>query len=128
MANGFQPTLIEKLSKKIKKGIDSNKKKNNNQTDIRTVCLPNFGIISQKIANAMRPYDVRIVFSTKRKLGYNLHHYIKTKNDKFSNSGVYKIKCKQCPTLYVGQTGRSFQTRFKEHINASETTHPINLQ
>jgi hypothetical protein len=30
---------------------------------------------------------------------------------------VYKIKCRICKSAYVGQTGRSFKVRFKEHIS-----------
>ena len=31
---------------------------------------------------------------------------------------IYKIKYKKCPKYYIGQTGRSFSCRFKEHIQA----------
>jgi hypothetical protein len=37
--------------------------------------------------------------------------------DKFNQSGVYMLKCNNCPLRYVGQTGRAFRTRFKEHIH-----------
>ena len=29
---------------------------------------------------------------------------------------IYNIPCSDCPWSYVGETGRSFQTRKKEHI------------
>ena len=29
---------------------------------------------------------------------------------------VYKIPCKDCPWNYIGETGRSFRTRKKEHL------------
>ena len=38
--------------------------------------------------------------------------------NKFEKSGVYKIKCDDCPKFYIGQTGRNFKCRFKEHIQA----------
>ena len=31
-------------------------------------------------------------------------------------TGVYKITCNDCDSLYIGQTGRSFIKRFKEHL------------
>jgi hypothetical protein len=37
--------------------------------------------------------------------------------DKYSLSGVYKLKCKGCEKVYVGQTRRSFATRYSEHIH-----------
>jgi hypothetical protein len=34
--------------------------------------------------------------------------------DKYSRSGIYQMKCLDCPLKYVGQTGRTFNTRYKE--------------
>jgi hypothetical protein len=39
-------------------------------------------------------------------------------NDKYKLPGVCKLKCNYCPLHYIGQTGRSFNTRFKEHVKA----------
>jgi hypothetical protein len=36
--------------------------------------------------------------------------------DKYDKSGIYKITCRSCQKAYIGQTGRSLKTRFKEHI------------
>jgi hypothetical protein len=36
--------------------------------------------------------------------------------DKYNLSGIYHLQCADCPLKYVGQTGRTFKTRFKEHI------------
>jgi hypothetical protein len=41
--------------------------------------------------------------------------------DKHSQLGVYKLTCPDCGKAYVGQTGRNFATRFKEHKNAFRT-------
>jgi hypothetical protein len=38
--------------------------------------------------------------------------------DKDSRSGAYKLTCLDCNKAYVGQMGRSFTHRFKEHKNA----------
>jgi hypothetical protein len=37
--------------------------------------------------------------------------------DKYSRSGIYQMKCMDCPLKYVGQTGRTFNTRYEEHIH-----------
>jgi hypothetical protein len=42
----------------------------------------------------------------------------------YNESGIYQLKCKSCPLKYVGPTGRNFQTRFKEHIQAIRTNKP----
>ena len=32
---------------------------------------------------------------------------------------VYKINCAECEASYIGQTGRNFQVRLKEHKRAT---------
>jgi hypothetical protein len=34
----------------------------------------------------------------------------------YDKSGVYKLKCADCPRQYISQTGCTFKTKFKEHI------------
>jgi hypothetical protein len=41
--------------------------------------------------------------------------------DTYTQSGVYKLTCPDCKKAYVGQTGRSFAVRFKEHKYAFRT-------
>jgi hypothetical protein len=42
----------------------------------------------------------------------------KTVIDKYNSSGVYILICPDCKKAYVGQTGRNFHTRCKEHKRA----------
>jgi hypothetical protein len=37
-------------------------------------------------------------------------------NNRYDESGVYELICQNCPGTYIGQTGRNFETRFKEHV------------
>ena len=34
-------------------------------------------------------------------------------------TGVYRIRCEDCNSLYIGETGRPFSVRLKEHISNS---------
>lgn len=43
---------------------------------------------------------------------------INNQRNKFDQSGIYKLNCSDCNSFYIGQTGRSFRSRFKEHIQA----------
>jgi hypothetical protein len=36
--------------------------------------------------------------------------------DKHNNSGIYQMIYPDCPQKYKGQTGRTFNIRYKEHI------------
>jgi hypothetical protein len=36
----------------------------------------------------------------------------------YEKSGIYQLKCGGCQKKYVGQRGRNFPTRYKEHIQS----------
>jgi hypothetical protein len=40
------------------------------------------------------------------------------RTDKYEKSGNYKMKFQDCSLKYIGQMGRIFHTRYKEHIQA----------
>jgi hypothetical protein len=45
-----------------------------------------------------------------------LTYYLTDNN--YDNNGIYQLNCLDCPKKYIGQTGRTFKTRYKEHIHA----------
>jgi hypothetical protein len=60
---------------------------------------------------------VDTAFNTIHKIEHLLspaHHH--QQSDKYSKSGVYALTCNHCQKRYIGQTGRSFYTRYKEQI------------
>ncbi|KAI8426712.1 hypothetical protein MSG28_014418 [Choristoneura fumiferana] len=64
-----------------------------------------------------------VAFKTNNSLYSKLCNH-KEKVDKGTRSGVYKLTCNDCSKVYVGQTGRSFNARFKEHVSAYRNEHP----
>ena len=44
-------------------------------------------------------------------------------NRKCEKGGVYKIKCKSCPSIYIGETLRELHVRTKEHEDACRLHH-----
>ena len=36
--------------------------------------------------------------------------------NKINSSGIYRLQCKTCNKSYVGQTGKTFEIRHREHI------------
>jgi hypothetical protein len=64
----------------------------------------------------------QIFRNTNLKISYKTNNTIEsllkekqTHFDKYSASGVYKLICPDCGRAYVGQTGRSFSVKYKEH-------------
>ena len=55
------------------------------------------------------------------KLTNSFRYLIKSSNDKvekMDKAGViYKIKCNDCSTVHIGQTGRSLSKRCYEHLS-----------
>ena len=69
------------------------------------------------ITSLFKKTELRIAFRTTSTIRKLLSHKNPTP-DKFSLSGVYRLTCPDCNKAYVGQTGRRFATRFKEHEKA----------
>ena len=40
------------------------------------------------------------------------------KREKADQRGMYKITCGHCDSVYIGETGRKFSTRMKEHAKS----------
>jgi hypothetical protein len=67
------------------------------------------------ITNIFRKTDLKIAFRTTNTLG-NLISRKNHTTDKFSKSRVYRLICSGCHKTYVGQTGRQFSARYREHL------------
>jgi hypothetical protein len=72
----------------------------------------------RRIAKIFKNCNINVAYTT----GNNLHKLLtNTKHsqptsDPYNNNGVYQLTCTTCNKRYIGQTGRSFHTRFKEHV------------
>jgi hypothetical protein len=79
--------------------------------------IPYLGDISNKVGKQLSKYGIRPAYYSKGTIGRLL---VNNKLDKFEKSqscGVYELQCSKCNISYIGQTGRTFLTRFKEHTN-----------
>jgi hypothetical protein len=89
-----------------------------------------YGHETQKITRIFKDTRLKIAYRTNntiRKHLFKKHEIL----DKYDNSGIYAMKCLDCPRQYIGQTGRPFKTRYKEHIrhnsdNSTYTQHILN--
>jgi hypothetical protein len=67
------------------------------------------------ITKLFKKTDIRITYTTKDNLRHLLNSQPNNKRDIYNKSGVYKLTCSICNKQYIGQTGRSFHIRYKEH-------------
>jgi hypothetical protein len=74
---------------------------------------------TRHITKLFKDTEVKIAFRTNNTIKRILNPKPPIEhNNKYDSPGVYKLKCKDCPLQYIGQTGPSFTTRYKEHIRA----------
>ena len=68
------------------------------------------------ITKVFRKQNLCVALKNKNKISKSLNRNKDKQNcQKYRNNGVYQLWCKDCPLVYIGQTGRQFQMKFKEH-------------
>jgi hypothetical protein len=70
---------------------------------------------TRKITKLFKDTKLKIAFRTRNTIQKLVRQH--PQKDKYSDSGIYQMKCLDCLLKYIGQTGRTFQTRYKEHIH-----------
>ncbi|XP_068716970.1 uncharacterized protein [Montipora capricornis] len=85
------------------------------------VVLPYAKGFSEKIAGVLRGFNIKVAHKPIRTIS-NILKKPKDKIEREASRGiVYKIKCKDCDCVYIGQTSRALKTRVKEHTKAIAT-------
>ncbi|CAH2217557.1 jg142 [Pararge aegeria aegeria] len=115
-ANGYNSGLVDSIIKKKQQRLIAKElyavpmdKLNRYKTS-----LTYFGSISERVAKILRSHGVHVAFRTNNQLRAICNG--KDRLDNKHRSGVYKLQCSECHATYVGQTGRKFEMRYKEHI------------
>ncbi|CAK1596620.1 unnamed protein product [Parnassius mnemosyne] len=124
VSNGFSKNLINNLIKKKQKHVIRNSLYAVQPQSVHRYVssLTYLGPISEKVANTLRQNGVYVAFKTNNSLRNICNS--KDKLDIRQKSGVYKLVCDECHAVYVGQTGRNFETRYKEHLAAYRNCNP----
>ena len=103
----------------IYNGHQPNRQQEINDTDQRgMVILPYAKGFSEKITKVLRSFNIKVAHKPIRTIS-NILKKPKDKIEKEATRGiVYKIKCKDCDCVYIGQTSRALKSRVKEHTKA----------
>jgi len=76
---------------------------------------------TRAITKAFKNIKIKVIYSTKntfQKLLMGNHHL--PEKSKYVKSGIYQIICPTCNMKHTGQTGRAFNTRFRERLRESK--------
>jgi len=113
--NKYNPSQIDdKIDKQTERHGTPDPK--DNKDSRRWAKLTYVGNETKFITKMFKNLPTKITFTTSNSIG----RLLSTKpnhnsNSALDNSGIYRLTCPDCQMKYVGQTGRSFQTRFQEH-------------
>jgi hypothetical protein len=109
------------IAKKKEGGKDKRKKKNKDSAGSKgLVILPYVKGVTEGISRILNKHRVSTAVKPLQTIRNILVHP-KDKQDKLEKCEVvYKIPCKSCKSVYVGETGRKLGTRVKEHMKDVE--------
>jgi hypothetical protein len=111
-----QYKLNKVIKQKLKKEKNEKNLRHNKENTCKWITLTYFGQETKQITKTFRDTNTKIAFRTTNTVQKLLQS--KQYRNTYDNSGVYRLKCMDYPLQYIGQTGRSFHTRYKEHIRA----------
>ena len=78
-------------------------------------CLPYISGLTEPLMRLLRKNDIRVVNKPLKTLQQEFPSPKFRQPSDLQCNVVYKIPCKDCSWNYIGETGRCFQTRKKEH-------------
>jgi hypothetical protein len=108
--NGYEPSVNTHYRKKKKPLPKQEKNKWAKFTYI--------GKETKYITKLFRDSPIQISYTTNNTIGKILstkQNHTHTQ-DQFRSSGIYRLTCPDCGMKYIGQTGRPFHIRFREHF------------
>jgi hypothetical protein len=129
IANGYNTNIIDSILLKKRRKLAINQSTALQPADsvsgLKWCKVPFFHGLSHKVVNSFPKEKLKVSYYTPTPLSKLLHN-TKDRFDKTQRSGVYEIIC-ECGASYVGQTGRDFATRIKEHLKRAEAGNPSSM-
>jgi hypothetical protein len=116
ISNGFETKMIDGLIKKL---LTKNVQHANNTTidspQIKYVPIEYGHNLHNLLKKELKPFNIIPAPRTTNKIERILKPKPQIRTDELKKTGVYKLNCSDCDKYYLGQTGRSFMKRLKEH-------------
>jgi hypothetical protein len=113
-ANRYNDTIMNTVSlNQQHHNTTVHEEKTSEQTEVKRALFTYTGPHTRKITKLFQNAGIKTAFTTKHTVR-NLVRERQNQNN-FNSCGVYQLECGDCNKKYVGQTGRPFHVRFKEH-------------
>ena len=107
----YQAKITNKIQNSKPKLHDNNRK---------WISFKYYSPIVRRITNLFKDTNLNISFkpfNTKKQQLIEKEH-------KSNPSGIYKLQCNTCKDVYIGQSGRDINVRYKEHVRYIRTNNP----
>ena len=116
--NGYSKNIVHNILRKAKYKMELSNittlKSNLKETCKNFISLPHHSVFKD-LPKMLKKFDFKIAYNNNNSLK-NLLGNPKDKTTLLDKSGIYKVDCLNCNNSYIGQTRRSLQVRFKEHL------------
>ena len=119
--NGYNTSIIDKIVRKHKQKTRVNTSYTDNNR--RYVSATYSNLMPLILHNTFIKFDRNISFKTNNNIYKQLINDVShIKKQIYEKTGIYKLKCNDCDKFYLGQTGRPFYIRYKEHLPTKNLT------
>ena len=123
--NGYPEELVSIILKKTPDEVDSEKVGENitdeEEEDVKGfLVVPYVKEVESILKSLCKRLGIKLLYKRTMNLGNLLSPTRLPKPLLEKKNVVYKISCKECSSVYVGQTKRKLKTRIREHIAACD--------
>jgi hypothetical protein len=123
--NNFPNKLVTNLKQQIQRNTthqksDRKENINNMKWATFTYCSPK----ERKITNLFKQMDIKIALKNNNTISQILRPKATKSTPIYNKSGIYKLMCKTCQHVYVGQTSRNLKQHYQEHIRYIRNNDP----
>ena len=124
-ANQYSPHIAKILSARIQspetiRAIQNTTHYTPSQNNLHRFAVFTYtGKETRFITKLFKNTNIKVTYRTRNTIEQLLRPKRKlSPEDLFEQSGVYRLTCPDCNMIYIGQTGRSFRTRYREHLHS----------
>jgi hypothetical protein len=110
--NGYPTQIITKAMNK------KTRQQNNNLQYLSTLVIPYSGTLSEQIKRICHKYNIRCVSKSGDTIKERLNKVAPRRSKNTQQGVIYQIPLSPCGKVYIGETGRTLNTRLCEHKSA----------
>jgi hypothetical protein len=124
-------TILQNNQYKLKHILTTPKKDNKNKNlqgnkndNKKWSTFTYVGCKTKTFTKLFKDTNINIAYKTQNTIEHISRPKPSTTNYNIYKNDIYQLNCLECPKRYIAQTGRTFKTRYREHIQAFQNNRP----